>query len=78
MDFININTTVTFVPHNSSNQEVCINIAIARDDRVEDAEEFVVSLNTSDSAISFLQSTASIVIEDSSSKFLIIFDDHVV
>ena len=48
---------------------MCTPISVSNDDVLEQTESFAVSLNSADSAVELTGSTATVVINDSSSKF---------
>lgn len=64
-------TTLEYFPSSSISQVLCTNITVTNDGVVEDTEEFLVEINTTDSSVKILQSRSSVLIMDSSSKCII-------
>ena len=60
--------SVVFVPDSSNSRSLCDNISITLDKVVEDMEEFLIFISTSDPSVVISQPNASIFIVDSSSK----------
>ena len=64
-DYIASNFQVTFVPDSSISRSLCVNISISSDRNLEDTEEFVIYINSSDSSVLITQPNVSVEIVDS-------------
>ena len=56
---------VTFFPDSSISRSLCVNISISSDENLEDTEEFVIYINSSDSSVLITQSNVFVDILDS-------------
>ncbi len=68
-DYDNVYWQVTFGSDSVDSRRVCRNISVVFDDVVEDVEEFLVSVSSLTSNVQIMESNASIIIQDSSSKY---------
>lgn len=57
-----------FIADNGDTRILCINLAIHKDDFVEDVETFRVVMRTSDASVLILQPNLTVYITDNSSK----------
>ena len=56
---------VTFFPDSSISRSLCVKISISSDGDLEDTEEFVIYINSSDSSVLVTQPNVSVDIVDS-------------
>ena len=64
-DYVASSFQVTFVPDSSISRSLCVNISISSDGNLEDTEEFVIYINSSDSSVLITQPNVSVEIVDS-------------
>ena len=75
-DYTDTSATVTFQAGATAGSQMCINIDINDDSRVENLENFVVRAMSSDTEVTFPNNgnTASVQITDNDGKFIIILN----
>ena len=67
-DYIASSSQVTFNPDISSTRQFCSNITIISDDILEDVEEFLIFIDSSDSGVQITQLNASVFIVDNNGE----------
>lgn len=68
-DFVSAIVPVVFAPDFLNSRSLCGNITIIFDEIVEDSEEFLVVINSSDPGVQITQPSAPVFIMDNSSKY---------